>query len=106
MTVSAVVGSSASGPTCLMMPSSAYSPAFFNSRRLPSMVTRTSAFLARSVGIFWVTGLEEGPAIGFESSLRHPNADFKIADRRLSHEIGRSRWKIQKSGDFVGQLQT
>ena len=38
------------GPTCSMIPSLANRPAFVNSRRSPSIVTNTSAFLARSVG--------------------------------------------------------
>src|SRR5215213_4170320 len=47
--LSAVSGSSLVGPTCSMTPSRAKSPASRSSRRLPSIVTTTSAFLARSV---------------------------------------------------------
>ena len=50
-TWSALGGSRSVGPTCSMIPSLANRPAFFNSRRSASIVTNTSAFLARSVGI-------------------------------------------------------
>src|SRR5262245_3899896 len=48
-TVSAAFGKSAAGPTCLMTPSSANRLASLSSRRWPSMVTSTSAFLASRV---------------------------------------------------------
>src|SRR5476651_831002 len=63
-----------------MMPFSAYRPAFFSSRRSPSMVTTTSAFLASNDGML-------NPLGPLWQAIRAANTDF-LALRLGHHTCG------------------